>query len=79
VQTGPWLNVLDPEFNMHLREDGIDSIWLVKKPTTDGLVHSVEVYDKNGNTIVQFFGKRKPGIPESEAWRAILNDITTII
>jgi putative hemin transport protein len=75
VQTGPWFNVLDPEFNMHLREDGIDSIWLVKKPTTDGLVHSIEVYDKDGNTIVQFFGKRKPGIPESEDWRAILNEI----
>jgi putative hemin transport protein len=78
VQTGPWFNVLDPEFNMHLREDGIDSIWLVKKPTTDGLVHSIEVYDNNGNTIVQFFGKRKPGIPESEAWRALLNDINNI-
>ncbi|MDN3547783.1 hemin-degrading factor [Mucilaginibacter aquaedulcis] len=75
VQTGPWFNVLDPEFNMHLREDGIDSIWLVKKPTADGLVHSIEVYDKEGNTIVQFFGKRKPGIPESEAWRALLNDV----
>jgi putative hemin transport protein len=72
VQTGPWFNVLDPEFNMHLREDGIASIWLVKKPTVDGLVHSLEVYDSKGATIVQFFGKRKPGIPESEDWRALL-------
>lgn len=74
VQTGPWFNVLDPEFNLHLREDGIASIWLVKKPTDDGLVHSLEVYDKAGNTIVQFFGKRKPGIPESEEWRKVLNE-----
>lgn len=73
VETGPWFNVLDPEFNMHLRLDGIAAVWLVKKPTVDGLVHSIEVYDANGNTIVQFFGKRKPGIPESEAWRSILN------
>ncbi|MVN91553.1 hemin-degrading factor [Mucilaginibacter aquatilis] len=73
VETGPWFNVLDPEFNMHLRLDGIAAIWLVKKPTVDGLVHSIEVYDAKGNTIVQFFGKRKPGIPESEAWRSILN------
>ena len=78
VQTGPWFNVLDPEFNMHLREDGIDTIWLVKKPTTDGLVHSIEVYDKEGNTIVQFFGKRKPGIPESEDWRTLLHEVITI-
>lgn len=75
VQTGPWFNVLDPEFNMHLREDGIATVWLVKKPTTDGAVHSVEVFDADGNTIVQFFGKRKPGIPESEEWRKVLNEI----
>lgn len=73
LETGPWFNVLDPEFNMHLRLDGIAAVWLVKKPTVDGLVHSIEVYDAEGNTIVQFFGKRKPGIPESEAWRGILN------
>jgi putative hemin transport protein len=73
VETGPWFNVLDPLFNMHLRLDGIAAIWLVKKPTVDGLVHSIEVYDAQGNTIVQFFGKRKPGIPESEVWRSILD------
>ncbi len=73
VQTGPWYNVLDPEFNMHLREDAIASIWLVKKPTTDGVVTSIEVFDDKGNIIVQFFGKRKPGLPESEAWRSAIN------
>ncbi|PJJ85012.1 hemin-degrading factor [Mucilaginibacter auburnensis] len=72
VQTGPWFNVLDPEFNMHLRDDGIASVWLVKKPTTDGAVHSLEVFDKKGDIIVQFFGKRKPGVPEDEAWRSVL-------
>jgi putative hemin transport protein len=72
VETGPWFNVLDPKFNMHLLLDGIAEVWLVKKPTVDGLVHSIEVFDSAGNTIVQFFGKRKPGLPESEAWRSIL-------
>jgi putative hemin transport protein len=75
LQTGPWFNVLDPEFNMHLRDDKIDSVWLVKKPTADGIVTSIEVFDEQGNIIVQFFGKRKPGIPENENWRAIANEI----
>lgn len=75
VETGPWYNVLDPDFNMHLRLDGINTLWLVKKPTKDGLVHSIEAFDKDGGTIVQFFGKRKPGIPESEGWRELLNNI----
>ncbi|ETZ23950.1 hemin-degrading factor [Pedobacter sp. V48] len=78
VQTGPWFNVLDPEFNMHLREDGIANVWLVKKPTDDGIVTSVEVFDKEGNIIVQFFGKRKPGIPENENWRVIANELAVI-
>lgn len=73
VQTGPWFNILDPLFNMHLREDGIESVWLVKKPTKDGTVTSIEVYDANGGIIVQFFGKRKPGIPENDQWREIVN------
>lgn len=76
LQTGPWFNVLDPEFNMHLREDAIANIWVVKKPTTDGHVTSIEAYDATGDTIVQFFGKRKPGIPEREDWRQLIKEIT---
>jgi putative hemin transport protein len=78
LQTGPWFNVLDPEFNMHLREDGIANVWLVKKPTDDGIVTSIEVFDKEGNIIAQFFGKRKPGIPENENWRMIANELAVI-
>ena len=74
LQTGPWFNVLDPEFNMHLREDTIASVWLVKKPTEDGFVTSLEVFDSAGDIIVQFFGKRKPGIPEREDWRQVVAD-----
>jgi len=76
LQTGPWFNVLDPEFNMHLREDAIENIWVVKKPTDDGIVTSIEVYDAVGDIIVQFFGKRKPGLPEREDWRQVLADHT---
>jgi len=79
LQTGPWFNVLDPDFNMHLREDAIDTIWLVKKPTADGIVTSIEVFDADGVIIVQFFGKRKPGIPENETWRLMVNETAVIV
>ena len=29
---GPWLNVLDQGFNLHLREDHIEDAWIVRKP-----------------------------------------------
>ncbi len=67
---GDWLNVLDPDFNLHLREDQIASVWVVKKPTDEGVVTSVEVFDQAGETIALLFGKRKPGMPESAEWRA---------
>jgi putative hemin transport protein len=73
---GPWINVMDPEFNLHLREDKIASAWYVKKPTEDGDVNAIEVYDENAEIIVQFFGKRKPGLPERQDWRDILSLIS---
>lgn len=72
---GEWFNILDPEFNLHLRESAISETWLVKKNTEDGTVTSLEVFDKKGELIVQFFGKRKPGIPELETWREICSQL----
>ncbi|MCU0868257.1 MAG: hemin-degrading factor, partial [Burkholderiales bacterium] len=71
VPMGPWINVMDPDFNLHLREDLITDAWLVRKPTSDGIVTSLEIYDVHGDLIAQFFGARKPGIPEKEAWRRV--------
>lgn len=72
---GPWVNVLDPGFNLHLREDHIASAWVVKKPTVDGLVTSLELFDAQGETIAMFFGERKPGKPELCEWRALIENI----
>ncbi|MBT1700700.1 hemin-degrading factor [Fulvivirgaceae bacterium PWU4] len=71
-----WLNVLDPDFNMHLREDLVNTTWVVKKPTTEGMVTSIEVFDAKKNLVVQFFGLRKPGIPELEGWRKLIEELS---
>lgn len=68
---GPWLNVLDEDFNLHLREDCIAESWMVRKPSPEGQVTSLELYDDRGGQIVQFFGKRKPGTPELAQWREL--------
>lgn len=69
---GPWINILDARFNLHLREDHVASAWVVKKPTVDGLVTSVELFDARGDTIVMFFGERKPGTHELCEWRNVV-------
>jgi putative hemin transport protein len=70
-----WLNVLDPDFNMHLRTDLIDSVWVVKKPTSDGVVTGIEVFSAQKEMVVQFFGLRKPGIPELAKWRDLVDTL----
>jgi len=69
---GRWFNVLDPGFNLHLLPEGITETWLVHKPTRDGVVSSVEVFDGEGRQIAWMFGARKPGDPEREDWRRLL-------
>ena len=74
-ERGPWYNVLDEKFNLHLREDQIARAWVTKKPTRDGTVTALEVYNAGGEIIVTFFGKRKPGIPELPLWREIIGGL----
>lgn len=69
---GTWFNVMDPDFNLHLDMSKIAQTYIVRKPTEDGVVTAVEVFNDKGEIIVQFFGKRKPGIPELEGWREIV-------
>lgn len=70
--TAQWINVLDKGFNLHLREDMMQNAWVVEKPTSDGVVTSVEVFDKAGELMAMFFGARKPGNPELQAWRELV-------
>lgn len=72
---GTWFNVMDPNFNLHLDTAKIAETWVVRKPTEDGLVTAIEVFNAEGEIIVQFFGKRKPGIPELETWRELIAEL----
>lgn len=70
-----WFNIMDPHFNLHVREEGIAEVWLTRKPTRDGMVTGVELFDAEGREIALLFGKRKPGIPELPEWRALAEDL----
>lgn len=71
---GPWLNVLDPGFNLHLRTDRVAKAWAVRKPTKlRGTITSLELFDGRGDLVCQFFGARPPGASENETWREVLD------
>ena len=72
---GPWLNIMDDTFHLHLRLDQVASVWGVRKPTSDGHITSVEVYDENRELIIQFFGKRSEGSGELTGWRVLVENL----
>lgn len=59
VPMGPWINVMDPRFNLHLRADRLAEVYRVWKPTRGGDVFSVEGFAADGTLVLQIFGYRK--------------------
>ena len=67
-EMGPWQNVLDPRFNLHLRLDHVSEVWLVEKPTRRGPALSIEAFTSDGALILQLFGYRKEGQEDTAAF-----------
>lgn len=63
-----WINILDEVFTLHLNPAGIASVYLVEKPTREGVIYSVEVFGPAGEEVLWIFGARKPGLAVPEAW-----------
>ncbi|MGH1370035.1 MAG: hemin-degrading factor [Maritimibacter sp.] len=72
---GPWMNVMDPGFNLHLRSDHVAEIYEVRKPTKRGMAISVEAFDADGAIIMQIFGMRVNGEDHVAAFEALLPDL----
>ncbi|MGH1414752.1 MAG: hemin-degrading factor [Pelagimonas sp.] len=72
VEMGPWQNILDPGFDMHLRSDHIAEVWAVEKPTKRGPAVSVEAFDSRGALIFQAFGVGFEGRDCRPQWNEIV-------
>jgi putative hemin transport protein len=75
AEIGPWINVLDPGFDLHLRMDRIAEIYAVVKNTARGPAHSVEFFDETGLLIAQIFGVLRAGEAAVAAWNALVADL----
>lgn len=69
---GPWLNVMDERFNLHLRADHVAEVWAVDKPTKRGPALSVEAFDAEGALIYQCFGMRPEKGGDAEGWATLV-------
>jgi len=75
---GPWQNVMDPGFNLHLRLDMVAEVWAVEKPTQRGPAISVEAFDADGAVIFQVFGVGKEGRDSRPEWGRIVQALPSI-
>jgi len=69
---GPWQNILDPGFDLHLRLDHLTEVWAVNKPTQRGDAISVEAFDREGQVILQVFGRRDGDRNHRPEWGEIV-------
>lgn len=77
VPMGPWQNVMDPGFNLHLRLDKVAELWAVDKPTQRGPAISVEAFDAQGGLIFQVFGVGKEGRDSRPDWGRIVGELNS--
>lgn len=77
VEMGPWINVLDPGFDMHLRKDHIAEVYAVTKATRAGDTISVEAFDAEGGLIAQVFGvlRHEDG---AGRWNELVGELQTL-
>lgn len=75
---GPWQNVMDPGFNLHLRLDKVAEVWAVDKPTQRGPAVSVEAFDAEGGLIFQVFGLGKEGRDCRPAWGRLVDALPAL-
>lgn len=55
--------------------DSIAQAWVVNKFSEGQKVTSLEVFDKDNNHIIQFYGWRKRGEEQSNNWQGIINQL----
>ncbi|WP_130538284.1 ChuX/HutX family heme-like substrate-binding protein [Thiomicrorhabdus indica] len=55
METGPWFNVLDEHFHMHLNLSEIDQVWRVYKPSEKEVIESIEWFDKSQQSIAMLY------------------------
>lgn len=67
MAAGGYYNVLDPDFNLHIRDTALRSGWVVKR----GGVTSIEFFDQEGTQVLTFFGVRERGQPQPQAWNEL--------
>jgi len=84
IYTGPvtsityergWHNFHGPHLTLHFNPEGLGHLYLVKKPTREGDIYSLEVFGPHGEEVLWVFGARKPGQSVPAGWLEFVNTV----
>ncbi len=81
TKEGGYFNVKTEDIDMHIKPEGIVSMYLVNKPAhTDGMpTHSVQFFDQEGHAVFKVFltttaGNRRPSVEAQAAYEKLKNE-----
>jgi len=72
---GPWINVLDPRVALHVRRDGLDDTWVVRRATWRGVAATLEVLEGEGSPVVRVGSAADPGSVQERLWARLLESL----
>lgn len=78
LRMNQWFNVLDPKFNLHLNTSQITSCWKVRRPSSNGVITSIDCFNAKRELVISLFGARKPGQKELVEWQALTAKLETL-
>ncbi|OHX36244.1 hypothetical protein BJL95_10720 [Methylomonas sp. LWB] len=70
--TGPWFNILDPQFNLHLNETAIDHLAIAELAFRHQRFSGLLLRDGAGRTVAALCGEFDEDAGESPPWRDFL-------
>lgn len=73
--TGPWFNVLDARFNLHLNETAIERMEVVSVACRQHPLTGLILRGKQGQTIATIFGQNDEATGESPVWRDFVSTL----
>lgn len=72
---GPWINVFDKKFHMHLHRENLTEVWCVAGEGDQGRTRSLNVFDSEGRRVFRMAGSSNEGAESLGKWSALLDDL----
>ncbi|MBO1927059.1 hypothetical protein J3998_05665 [Thiomicrorhabdus sp. 6S2-11] len=81
METGPWLNVLDKTFHMHLNLPSVSQAWKVYKPSDQEIIESIEWFDHANQPIAMLYlhPKARKDPTMTAKWQGLLTSICKLL